>query len=77
MIFMRVRQHDADQIILARLDEIEIGEDQFGTGIFVRAKGHAQIDHQPLAVAAVQVDVHADFARATKREEQQFFSGFH
>ena len=76
VVFVRVGQHDPEQVRLALLDEVEIGEDQFGAGVFVGAEGHAQVDHQPLAVAAVEVDVHPDLARPAERAEQQFITGF-
>ena len=74
MILMRVGQHDAQQVLLAFLDELQIGENQFGAGVFVGAKGHAQIDHQPLASGAIEVDVHANFRRSAQRAEQQFIA---
>ena len=71
MIFVRVGQHDAEQVLGAFLDKFEIGENQFDSRIFVGTEGHAQIYHQPLAVAAVEVDVHPDFARSTERKKQE------
>ena len=69
VILVRMGEHDPDQIGLALLDEIQIGEDQFGARVFIGAKGHAQIDHQPLAIAAIEVDVHADLARSAERQK--------
>ncbi len=76
VILMRVRQHHAEQVLRLILDELQIGENQVDAGIFVAAEGHAQIDHQPLVVAAIEIDVHADLARSTERAEQQFLTGF-
>jgi hypothetical protein len=41
------------------------------------AEGHAEIDHQPLAIAAIEIDVHADLARPAERTEDQLFTWFH
>ena len=71
VVLVGMRQHHADQILAAFFDEIEIGENQLDPGVFVAAEGHAQIDHQPLAFAAIEIDVHANLARAAQRTEQQ------
>lgn len=75
VVFVSMRQHDAEQIVQSVLDELQIGEHQFGAGIFVAAETHAEVDHQPLAVTPVEIDVHADFARSAEREEEQFGFG--
>ena len=75
MILMRMGQHDRVELLAAFFDKFQIGEDQVDARVLVPRKGHAQIDHQPPALATVEVDVHADFARAAKREEQQFVFG--
>ena len=77
MVLMAVGQDDAEQIVAILLDEGQVGEDQLDPGIGRVGEGHAEIDHDPLAVAAVEIDVHADLARAAEREEEQFFAGFH
>jgi hypothetical protein len=41
VILVRVGQHNSDQILATLLDEIKVGKDQFGSGIFVGAEGHA------------------------------------
>ena len=74
---MGVGQDNANQVFLAFLDEFQIGKDQLGARVFVGPKSHPQVNHQPLAVAAVQVDVHPDFARSAERAEQQFLAGLH
>ena len=73
MVFMTMGEHDTDQILDPVFDEFEIGEHQVDARILVTGERHAQVDHQPLAVTAVQIDVHADFGRTTQRKEQQFF----
>ena len=74
---MRVGQDDPDQVLLALLDEFQIGEDQFSPRILIRAEGHAQIDHQPFPVSPIEVDVHANLARTAERTKQQFLAGLH
>ena len=46
-------------------------------GMIRSGEGQSQVDHDPLAAAAVEIDVHADLARAAERDEQQFFTGDH
>ncbi len=77
MILMPMRQHDAEQVVQPLLDKLQVGQDQVDAGIVGRAKDHAAIDHDPLAVAAIEVDVHANLTRATEREEEEFFTGGH
>ena len=75
MVLVRVGEHDADEVLHPFLDELEIGEDEVDPRILAPREGHAEIDHQPLALAAVEIDVHADLARAAQRQEQQFVFG--
>ena len=77
MVFMAMGEHDAEQIGAAFLDEGQIGQHEFDPGIARIGKGHAEIDHHPFAVAAIEIDVHADFARAAQRQENQFVTWFH
>src|SRR5690606_4911154 len=72
MVFMRVGQDNTQKIVEALLDELGIGEDQLCPRVFGRPEAHAEINHQPLPAAAVEIDVHADLARAAKGEKQQF-----
>ena len=64
MIFMAVGEHDAEQILAALLDEGEIGQHHVDAGIARVTKGHAEIDHHPFALAAIEIDVHANLAGA-------------
>jgi hypothetical protein len=75
MVLMPVRQDDAEQVLAALLDEFQIGQDQLDAGIGRIGEGHAEIDHQPFAAAAVEIDVHADLARAAKGEKEEFVLG--
>ena len=40
-------------------------------GMESSAEGDAEVDHQPLAGMAVEIEVHADLARAAQRQEQE------
>ena len=77
MVLMAVGEDDAEQIGAMLLDEGEIGQDQLDARIIGIGEGQAEIDHHPFALAAVEIDVHADLARAAEREEEEFFAGFH
>ena len=72
MVLMAMRDHDAEQIVDPFLDERQIGQDDVDAGILRIGKGNAEIDHHPFALAAIQVDVHADFAGAAKATEKEF-----
>ena len=75
MVLMAVGEDDAEQVVALLLDEVEVGQDQLDAGIVGIGEGQAEIDHQPFALAAVEIDVHADLARAAEREEEEFFAG--
>ena len=77
MVLMAVGEDDAEQIVAPLLDEGEIGQDQLDARIIGIGEGQAEIDHHPFALAAVEIDVHADLARAAEREEEEFLAGFH
>ena len=76
VILVPVGQNDRFELVEPGFDEIEIGKDQIDAGILSAGKGHAQIDHQPPAPAAVEVDVHSDFAGPAQGKKQQFVFGF-
>ena len=71
MVLVGVGDDDAGEILLALLDEGGIGHHDLDARHGVVAEGDAEIDHQPLAGVAVEVEVHADLARAAERDEQQ------
>jgi hypothetical protein len=77
MVLMAVGEDDAEQVLAPLLDEGEIGQDQFDAGIGRIGEGEAKVDHDPFALAAVEIDVHANLAGAAEREEEQFLAGFH
>ena len=72
MVLMPVRQDDAEQVVAPLLDEGGVGQDQVDAGILMVGEGDAEIDHHPFALAAVEIDVHADLVRAAEREEKEF-----
>ena len=69
MVLMAVRQDDPDQPLLLALDELKIGEDEIDPGIFGVGERQAEVGHDPLPAAAVEIDVHADLARAAEGAE--------
>src|SRR3546814_7878370 len=75
MVFMAVGEDDAEQVRLALLDEGDVGQDELDPGIGGIGEGEAEIDHHPFALGAIEIDVHADLARAAKREEEEFVAG--
>ncbi len=72
VILMRMGQDKAKKFVFAFLDKGRIGHDNIDTGQTFLAKGNAHIDHQPLIVISVQIEVHANFARSPQRHKQQF-----
>src|SRR5690348_4252398 len=77
MVFMPVSEDDPGQPVLLAFDELEVGKDKLDAGIGRVGEREPEVDHDPLAAAAVEIDVHADLARAAQRDEQQFFAGNH
>ena len=77
MVLVTVSQDDSREPFLLHLDELEVGEDQLDPRIVGAGEIEAQIDHDPLAATAIEIDVHADLARAAERTEQELFSGDH
>ena len=75
MILMAVRQDDPCEPLLLVLDELEVGEDKFNARIAGIGKGQPEVDHDPLAATTVEVDVHADLARAAERAENDSSPG--
>jgi hypothetical protein len=77
MILMAVSDDDAEQVLAPLLDEAQIRENQIDAGISGIGEGHAEIHHDPLAVAAVQIDVHSNLARPAEGQEEEFVTGSH
>ncbi len=71
MVLVAVGHHQPDQIVPMLGDEARVGHHDIDAGHRVVAEGHAEIDHQPLAVIAVEIEIHADLAGAAERQEQE------
>ncbi len=78
MVFMRMGDHDAAQIVLFSFEIADIRQDEVGARLFRPGKAHTHIHHQPLAVIgwakAVHGQIHADFAHAAKGQKDEFRS---
>ena len=82
MIFMGVRQHQADQVLPLLFEKADVGHDQVDARqMLLVAEGDAEIDREPgalMAVAeAVDRQVHADLADAAERRKGQFIRPRH
>jgi hypothetical protein len=71
MVLMRVGDDEAGQVGLALGGEARIGHDDLDPRHGLVRKRDAQIDHQPFAGIAVEVEVHADLAGAAQGQEHQ------
>ena len=75
MILMRMGDANADEIARDLLDEGDVGEDEVDAGRLRSRKAEAAVDHQPFArfrrPVAVERHVHADFAQAAERHEDE------
>ena len=71
MVFMTVGQHQTHEVIRPLNDKIGIGHYHLDPGQVMLAEGHPQIDHQPFACMAVEIEVHPDLSGATKRQEEK------
>ena len=72
MVLMGVGQ-DQPRPDLSRRSTMKAGSGMMTSmpGVIVVAEGDAEIDHQPLAGMAVEIEVHADLAAPAERQEQQ------
>jgi hypothetical protein len=66
MILVPVRQDNPCEPLLLVLDELEVRENELDSRIIGIGERQAEVDHDPLAAAAVEIDVHADLAGAAK-----------
>ena len=69
MILMAVGEDDPDEILRLLLDEFQVGKDEVDAGIIGVGKGQAEVAHQPFALRPIEIDVHANLARAAERAE--------
>ncbi len=82
MVFMRVRQYDAEQVLAFLLEEGDVGHDQVDARQMIfAAEGDTEIDRHKTALLAVAepVDrqVHADLADAAERCKGEFVGARH
>ena len=82
MVFMGMRQHQANQVLPFFFQKADVGHDEIDAGqMLLVAKGHAEIDREPgtlMAVAeAVDRQVHADLADTAERRKGQFIRPRH
>ena len=71
MVLVRVGDHQPQQLVAAVRDEAGVGDHDIDLGVLRPAEADAAIDRQPLTVATVEVEVHADLARPAERQEGQ------
>src|SRR5271165_368153 len=75
MVFVRMGDDDAGEVLSRLLDETDVGHDEIDAGQVVACEGDAEIDHQPLArlrrPIAVERAIHADFAQAPQGREHE------
>ena len=64
-------QNDTQQILAPLGDELGIGRHDIDAGQALVGEGDAEVDHQPLAAEAVEIEVHADLAGPAQRQEDQ------
>ena len=76
VVLVGMGDHQTDQLVLAVGDEAGIGHHDLDFRQFAAAEADAAIHGEPFFVAcdapAVQVEVHANFARPAQRQEGQF-----
>ena len=75
MILMGMSEQDACDVAALLFEKADVGQDDVDARLILGAEGHAHIDDEPLintaAAIAVEVEVHADFADAAKRHEDE------
>ena len=74
MVLVGMGEDDARQALALALDEGGVGGNDVDPRHGVVAEGNAEIDDNPFPLAAVEVEVHADFARPAERQEQQLLA---
>ena len=71
VVLVRMGQDQAVQIATPGRDEARIRQDDVDARQGLVGEADAEVDHQPLPVEAVQVQVQPDLAGAAKRQEHQ------
>ena len=71
MVLVGVGQHQAGQPIAPGLDEGRVGHQDIDARLAFIGEGDAEVDHEPTAVVAVEVEVHVDLAGAAQGQEPE------
>ena len=71
VVFVGVSDDQADELVAAFGDVGGVGHHDVDFGVFRAAEAHAAIDGEPFAAAAIEVEVHADFARSAEGQKGQ------
>ena len=72
MVLMGVGNDNTGQVIGAFGNKSRVGHLHVGLVSLVGvSKGDAAVDHEPLVVVAIQIEVHTDFATATQRQKPE------
>ena len=71
VVFVAVREHDADDVVEAVLDGLEVGQDQVDAGLVLLGEEHAAVDDEQLAVVLEDGHVAADLAETAERDDAQ------
>ena len=77
MVLVPVGQDNPREPLLLVLDELQIGQDEIDPRIIGVGESQPEIDHDPLAAATVEIDVHADLAGSAEGDEKELFAGNH
>jgi hypothetical protein len=76
VVFVGMGNDQADEVVLTIGDEAGVGHHHLDLGQFAAAEADAAIHRQPFFASclapAIQVKVHADFARPAQGQEGQF-----
>ena len=76
MVFMRMRDDEADKISLQLLDEAEVGHQEIDARQVRAGESQSEIHEDPLArtlgTKSIQHGIHADLAKTAQRRENQF-----
>src|SRR3546814_3939552 len=71
MVLVGVGEDEAGKVVAAVDDEARVGHLHIDPRQARIAEDDAEIDHQPGAIVAVEIEVHADFAGAAERNEEK------
>jgi hypothetical protein len=76
MVLVGMRDDESCELVAALDNESGIGEQDIDARGAVVAERDAAIEHEPLPLIAVEVEVHADLARAAEREKEELVRSF-